>query len=589
MRAAARAILIRTAAVVAIASCDNDAEVDVRARVGGADDPQQVARALVVVARERLPALRETAAAAPVVETTHPPRTRGDLDDLVAAIRKGALDDVGGPARRIAAADPALWPRVRTLLLAERKAPKPDYRALLAAIGGDVPNRYGHFDRAWKRSHGFSVKLSTDWFEDLLVLPRGRVSAGLTGVFRDCVLQTALLRAAASIGRERLHTEAVVAALLDAAFVHEGTFRDEVGRALLSIGDEAVPHLVLAAIVPKGARDDDPRRRRAEYAATVLDRMDRLVPERAEAALQSDPRRLAALVRAWGVARRPDAAELVLRHVDAATPALREAARGAFDAYVDAEDGEVHRVVRLLGGGTAHARAYLSGRERAALAVRDALVHVAPDVLELPCDVRRDNGSIDEHCRAQPRRYHDAYYRALDQRRSATMTAAIDAALAERDVDRAVAALDRVLAEASSELPTARLIPVYREAAALAWKRGEQARAAALWRKTARLAAASDPALASSLRTKALVAEARSEGIDEAGREMLLRTAEAIAPEDPAVLAARDEMRGAESPEIEIARGRVLGGVGLFGIVMACVGGIAGGVRRRIRAGSAGS
>ena len=38
-----------------------------------------------------------------------------------------------------------------------------------------------------------------DWFSDLLALPTGRVSRGLTKVYRDCVLQTALLRAAAMV------------------------------------------------------------------------------------------------------------------------------------------------------------------------------------------------------------------------------------------------------------------------------------------------------------------------------------------------------------------------------------------------------
>ena len=64
-----------------------------------------------------------------------------------------------------------------------------------------MPNRYGHFELGWKRAHGFTVKLSEDWYGDLLALPPARVSKVFRGIYRDCVVTAALLRAAAQIGR----------------------------------------------------------------------------------------------------------------------------------------------------------------------------------------------------------------------------------------------------------------------------------------------------------------------------------------------------------------------------------------------------
>ncbi|MCH9688922.1 MAG: hypothetical protein K0V04_46240, partial [Deltaproteobacteria bacterium] len=135
-------------------------------------------------------------------EPVHPPTDAEQLASLINAVRTAPLDELGGPARRLAAASATVWPQVREALLADRKAPKGDYRALLDAIGGDVPNRYGYFARAWKKAHGFSVKLSTDWFEDLLMLPPGRISGGLRAVYRDTVIQVAMARAASAIGRD---------------------------------------------------------------------------------------------------------------------------------------------------------------------------------------------------------------------------------------------------------------------------------------------------------------------------------------------------------------------------------------------------
>src|SRR5690606_22784878 len=174
-----------------------------------------------------------------------PPREREQFEAQVEALREGPLDEVGLITRNLAQAGPQLWPEIRELLLAERQRSKREYVQVLAVIGGDVPNRYGHFDLHWKRAHGYDVRLSEDWFEDLLGVEPGRISKPLRPVYRDALLTVALLRAASNVARSepRLVGE-ITAVLLDAAYVHDGTFRDEVGRAIDALGNPAIPHLM---------------------------------------------------------------------------------------------------------------------------------------------------------------------------------------------------------------------------------------------------------------------------------------------------------------------------------------------------------
>src|SRR5690606_24621572 len=311
----------------------------------------------------------------------HPPTDARQLQQLVEALRHAPLDEIGGPARRLAAAGPAVWPEIRAALLAERRAPRGDYRSLLDAIGGDVPNRYGHFARAWKKAHGYAVKLSEDWFEDLLLLPPGRISSGLRGVYRDCVLQTALLRAAAVVGREDpALTGEVVAALLDVAYAHGGLFRDEVGRAIVALGDEAVPHLLVESLEADADDREDEAALRAAYARLQLDKMDRLHPQRATAAVRDDPRRLSLVLHAYATVRPGEAAAVLLDFADVGDPVVRRAARAAFTAYVEGPPPQAERrTIRLLGGGTSTARAHLTHRQRAALAIRERMQAEVPE------------------------------------------------------------------------------------------------------------------------------------------------------------------------------------------------------------------
>ena len=585
-------LLAALAILVSTTGCPEETpEVEINTYVGKSfeqSDPelaQQAVEKVLGAVLEEIEASAPDTPVAPDTITTHPPTTVAELDELVTAIRKGPLDELAGPARRIAAADASLWPQLRERLLAERKAPKGDYRSLLGAIGGDVPNKYGYFARAWKRAHGHDVKLSEDWFEDLLTLPRSKVSPGLIPVYRDCVLQTALMRAAASVGaRDPKQVDDVVDALLDAAYLHRGTFRDEVGRALVAVGDPAIPALVVASLSPSNkTRDQDkPEVRRAKYAELVLDKMDRLHPARATEAVQSKPRLLARVLTAYGTRRPGEGAAVLLGFADDRSAEVRRAARKAFDAYVSGPAPKsAGRTVRLLGGGTGRALAYLNYRDRARLALEERLGAEAPDLLEEPCEVVSETGKVDTACEQQPARHAKAYFAWLDARRMEAQRKAIDAALADADPEAAAESLDRLIAQGELAQP-ARVAGFFAEHAQ-SLREQDPSRAAALFRKASMLLRHDDEPRAQALHAEALVVEASLEDLPRNGRLMLIDRALEVR-DDPELRASRTAL--AEAPAFEtpaFGRARVWAGAGLVGLVLLACGLLGAPLRRRLK------
>ncbi len=586
----------RTAALLAIGlaatGCPEETpEVEVNTYIGKSferTDPELSRAAAEKVLHAIVDEFEARSPNAPVVEatvTTHPPKTVAQFEELVTAVRKGPLDELAGPARRIAAAEPKLWPQIRERMLAERKAPKGDYRSLLGAIGGDVPNKYGYFKLAWKRAHGYDVKLSQDWFEDLLTLPRSKVSPGLLPVYRDCILETSLLRAASGVGAtDPAQTADVVDALLDAAYLHRGTFRDEVGRALVGVGDEAIPALVVASLSPSNRRRDQekPEVKRAKYAELVLDKMDRLHPARAAAAVQTSPRLLARVLEAYAVRRPGEAAEVLLQFADDRSAEVRAAARISFDAYVTGPAPKsAGRTVRLLGGGTGRALAYLNYRDRARIALIDRLTTEAPDLLEPECEVVDEKGKIDTRCEQQPARHAKAYFEWLDARRSKAQREAIDAALASSDLDAAAESLDRLIAQ--GELAESGPVAAFFADQAQALRESDPSRAAAWFRKSSMLLRDEDPTRSQALHADALVVEASLGELPRTGRLMLIDRALEVR-DDPELQSARAALASAPAFEARpVGRNRLWAGAGLIGIVLLACGLLGAPVRRRLK------
>lgn len=580
-----RALLL---VAIGLGACGDAPSVEVSTFVGPAHarkDPERQAAHTREVLAALLPAPKATEPATPTAPeiAAHPPTNAEELDGLARAIAKGSLSDLAGPAGRIAAAGPEVWPRVAELLSADLGSPKGDYVSLLRAIGGDVPNRYGHFALHWKKAHGHDVKLSEDWLSDLLALPRAKVSSALHDVYRDTILRAALFRAAAAAARDPDLAPHVVSALLDAAFANDGLFRDEVARAIDSIGDAAIPQLVASSIVPPHDKrhDLDTWVMRPRFAEAMLDRMDRLHPSRALEAASRDPELLSQVLAAYGYALRGEAAQEVLRFADAPTPEVRAAARVAWLSYVAGPAPKTRsRRIKLLGGATAHAQAFLSYRERARLAILAELTAHAPELLEPPCEERREDGSIDAACEAQPLRLTLAYFDRLDRRRTARQADALAAALASEDLDAGVRQIDHLLAADGTIAEPVKVAAFLERVAVSAAAEHRLARAAQLFRKAAMLSAREDAELSSRLRVQALLAEASVEGLGADGRAMLLRTAADLDPQDERIERALASIRPAGASAKATADPPLLWGAALVALALTCLSVIG----RRIRA-----
>ncbi|PRQ06372.1 hypothetical protein [Enhygromyxa salina] len=502
---------------------------------------------------------KASSAPEPIAYDPLPPRDPSGFAAQVHALREGPLDEAVLLTRNLAEAGPKLWPEIAPLLLAERDRPKREYKQVLALIGGDVPNRYGHFALHWKKAHGYDVRVSEDWFEDLLGVATARISTPLHPVYRDALLTVALLRAASKAAREDPKLVAdVVSTLLDSGYVLDGTFRDEVGRAIDAIGDPAIPPLLRESVAPEGADEASTAARRAAYATYCLDRMDRLHPSRAIEAVSHERRLLADVLQAYAIVRDGEAAPLLLDHVDADAPGVRRAARDAFESYVTGPLPSVRRKsIRLLGGRTSTQRAELSYREHARLAIRQRLETAAPELLEPECELRLGGGLVDAKCEGQPERLFGAYIDLLDRRRLARRDATVAQALSSDDPIAGAAMLDTLLSDGSEPVDPDLIAPFYSEVAIEIEASGDPARAAQLLRKSAMLLADVDADRARELSVDALVLEAQVDGVDERGRMMLLGTARDLAPDEPTVTAALGQLEAQIDESTATTRGRL--------------------------------
>ncbi len=93
-----------------------------------------------------------------------------------------------------------------------------------------------------------------------------------------------------------------------------------------------------------------------------------------------------------------------------------------------------------------------------------------------------------------------------------------------------------------------------------------------------------DPELADTLQVQALLAEATLPALPEAGREMLLRTAAGLRPDDPHVDGALAGLARAQPSAPELSRPRIGLGVALVGLAFACLVALRGLGRRRPQA-----
>src|SRR5690606_20159842 len=107
------------------------------------------------------------------------------------------------------------------------------------------------------------------------------------------------------------------------------------------------------------------------------------------------------------------------------------------------------------------------------------------------------------------------------------------------------AMLATLLTDGSAPVQPDLIAPFYAEVATQLEQAGQTEQAAALLRKSAMLLADADPTRSRELTVDALVLEARTEGLDERGRMMLLYTARDLDSDGTAVEAAFGQLEAA--------------------------------------------
>jgi hypothetical protein len=157
---------------------------------------------------------------------------------------------------------------------------------------------------------------------------------------RQALYSVALMRALTAT-----RSSEAAATLLRFAYRHRGAFRDECGRLLRQLADDALPALIRASGEQMRLRHPSLTR----YAVYQLDQLDRRRPDRA--LIQRDDRLLADILRAYGETRTPDSAQAVVGLTDHRSRVVQRAARWATLRFLTGRrPKQVKRQLLLAGG-----------------------------------------------------------------------------------------------------------------------------------------------------------------------------------------------------------------------------------------------
>ncbi|RMH44593.1 MAG: hypothetical protein D6689_02075 [Deltaproteobacteria bacterium] len=266
--------------------------------------------------RSRFPGARRAAAAvatalavaaASAAAQTAPAPSPGAAQTAPAPSPGAARATPGGDARTV--------DELAAFLKRPRRSTEPQRRAVLDAIGAEVPDARGRFQTPKRDPRERDPEGEPDWLASLASLPDG--TPGLADVRAD-------VEAIRSLAATRSFRAADV--LLRFAFSDVGLiYRDECGRTLRRMAPYSLPALIVAS---KGRRGD-----KARYARYQLERLDREDPKKALRYAPNDAVKIA-ILDAYRKVRHREAVPAVLAAVDDVSPAVREAARRAWMAYV---------------------------------------------------------------------------------------------------------------------------------------------------------------------------------------------------------------------------------------------------------------
>ncbi|PIE19317.1 MAG: hypothetical protein CSA65_02760 [Proteobacteria bacterium] len=397
-------------------------------------------------------------------------------------------------------------------LLRRTKVSAAGYKSVLRHVGAHVPDHRGRFPQKRKTK-------GLDWLD---ALQDHRAAPRLAKARDEALYSVAIARALVKTKRPEAATS-----LLRFAYRHNGAFRDECGRLLRELGDDAVPGLVRAPLI-----DDPLAYRIARYASYQLDRMNRARPELALRRAASHELR-AELLHAYGEARSNAAVRAVVRYTGDLHPRVRRAARWATLRYASGRKPQARKRRLKLAGGkhTARARSlYYTYRQLVhhQLALRYAQVRRKATSSKTPPPSAEELSKLKSENDARGLAVklfalQDAERRSRDEERLRKALARAS----KGEFQLAVGTFDRVLSKDPEHPQRAAIAEIYLRVGQRELRGGRYAKAALAFAKALLLLPANDPRR-TRLRGLRLLAEARRDGGSSA--EWRLRRALTLAP-----------------------------------------------------------
>ena len=476
------------------------------------------------------------------------PSGLGDL--TLAQARKAAAGDQAARAKlvqRLLQATDADAPTLHKWLHREVDTPVADMKNVLRAMGAAVPDSNGRFSEPARIQN-------LDWLEALLTHDQSKLSAPLRPALTECLLNVAFIRATAAAA----HPDGAIS-LVRFGYRHMGTFRDECGSQIRTMGVAAVPGLVRTRNLK-----DELGFKMVRYAGYQMDRMNWTRPGRV--LKLAGPDLQAELLHAYGEVRDTAAVNAVLAYTDASAENVRRAARWATLRYVSGRPPRaMKRKLKLVGGKeTQRARTlYYTYQQLASHALADRLAKVlAP---------RRGRGVEDLKkelmAGVEPRHLAERLFAELDREQARARAAQLKEAVALAKggkLEPALSRFDLILAAAPFHPGRADMAPYY-------YMRGEELFAAgkmpqAMLYLTKALHLAPAGGFVAKARATRLVAEATLAPQGSPARETRLRQALALVPDQRRARWELDQLNGRHQTRLAMAGG--LGGVLALALVL---------------------
>ncbi len=350
----------------------------------------------------------------------------------------GSAKEIEASATELAELSPMPVAVLAESLGRQRSSTPEARRAVLKAIGADVPNEAGKFETPRRQTAQEQQK--NDEFDWLAALARSGDAPGRA----DAIVDVAAIRALAA-SRDPAGGDAILRFAFEEAGV---SYRDECGRYLRKMSPWSLPALIRGS----EARDAS----LARYATYQLERLDREDPNKAVRYAGSEELTIA-ILKAFSDAQYREAVYPVLKMLDDVNPRIREAARATWQEFVSGKEPRPspRKKIQMPGGKLSDKPVplWFNHRELADIEIRRVLE-------QLTGKPPAQTATL-----AEMTKELFAYY---DDQRDKQLGTRIDAALAKAksgELEQAAGQLDQILAQRPDHPRRGEMAQVYFELA----------------------------------------------------------------------------------------------------------------------------